>query len=56
MIENNMRRALTISNGEYSIFVAKPLSLIFLIVAVLWILIPILMKLRGKNVIINEEG
>lgn len=56
MIENNMRRALTISNGEYSIFVAKPLSLVFLIIAVLWILIPILMKLRGKNVIINEEG
>ena len=56
MIENNMRRALTISNGDFSIFVTKPLSLIFLIVAVLWILIPLLLKLRGKNVIINEEG
>lgn len=56
MLENNMRRALTISNGDYSIFVAKPLSLVFLVVAILWIIIPIILKLRGKNVIINEEG
>ena len=56
MIENNMRRALTISNGDYSIFIEKPLSLVFLIIASLWILIPLIMKLRGKNVIINEEG
>lgn len=55
MIENNMRRALTISNGHFSIFVSKPLSLVFLIVAVSWLLIPIFMKMRGKNVIINEE-
>jgi len=55
MIENNMRRALTISNGDFSIFVSKPLSLVFLIFAVSWLLIPIFMKMRGKNVIINEE-
>ena len=56
MIENNMRRALTISNGDFNIFVTKPLSLVFLIIAVLWILVPLILKLRGKNVIINEEG
>ncbi|MEK5230961.1 tripartite tricarboxylate transporter permease [Lysinibacillus sp. FSL K6-0232] len=56
MIENNMRRALTISNGDFSIFVTKPLSLIFLIVAISWLLIPLIMKMRGKNVLINEEG
>ena len=33
MIENNMRRALTISNGEFSIFFTKPLSLVFIIAA-----------------------
>lgn len=55
MIENNMRRALTISNGDFSIFISKPLSLIFLIVAVAWILIPLIMKMKGKNVVINEE-
>lgn len=56
MIENNMRRALTISNGDFSIFVAKPLSLLFLVAAISWLLIPLFMKMRGKNVLINEEG
>ena len=56
MIENNMRRALTISNGDFSIFITKPLSLLFLVVAISWLLIPLIMKIRGKNVLINEEG
>jgi putative tricarboxylic transport membrane protein len=56
MIENNMRRALTISNGDFMIFLTKPLSLVFLIIAVLWMLIPVLLKLKGRNVVINEEG
>lgn len=56
MIENNMRRALTISNGDYSIFFARPLSISFLILTALWLLIPVLMKKRGKDVIINVEG
>lgn len=56
MIENNMRRALTISNGDFSIFITKPLSLLFLVVAISWLIIPLVMKIRGKNVLINEEG
>lgn len=56
MIENNLRRALTISNGDYSIFVQRPASLIFLIIAVLWITVPLIMKMRGKKVVINVEG
>ncbi|KZE37429.1 transporter [Bhargavaea cecembensis] len=55
MIENNMRRALTISNGDFSIFVTKPLSLVFLIAATAWLLIPLILKMRGKSVIVNEE-
>lgn len=55
MIENNMRRALTQSNGDFMIFLEKPVSLSFLILAVLWMLIPIILKMRGKSVIINEE-
>lgn len=55
MIENNMRRALTISNGDFSIFVTKPLSLIFIIAAAAWLLVPLLLKLKGRNIIINEE-
>ncbi|KPC77894.1 transporter [Thermoactinomyces vulgaris] len=56
MIENNLRRALTVSNGDWSVFVTHPLSLTFLIIAALWLIIPFIMKLRGKNVVINEEG
>ncbi|MBD8500150.1 tripartite tricarboxylate transporter permease [Paenibacillus arenosi] len=56
MIENNMRRALTASNGDFSIFVTKPLSAVFLVVAVLWIAIPLILKMRGKKVLVNDEG
>ena len=55
MIENNMRRALTISNGDFSIFISKPLSLVFIIAAVAWLVVPLLMKLKGRNVIVNDE-
>ncbi|OXM87476.1 tripartite tricarboxylate transporter permease [Paenibacillus rigui] len=56
MMENNMRRALTISNGDFMIFLQKPVSLVFLIIGVLWITIPLILKMRGKNVLVNEEG
>ncbi|MFA1642475.1 tripartite tricarboxylate transporter permease [Chryseomicrobium imtechense] len=56
MIENNMRRALTISNGDFSIFITNPLSLTFLIVTLLWLVVPLILRMRGKNVIISEEA
>ena len=55
MIENNLRRALTISNGEFSIFFTKPLSLIFIIGAVAWLVVPLILKFKGRQIIINEE-
>jgi len=55
MMENNMRRALTISNGDYMIFLQKPISLVFLIIGALWLLIPLLLKMRNKKVLVNEE-
>lgn len=56
MIENNMRRALTTSNGDIMIFVTKPISAVFLVCALLWLLIPILLKKRGKQVVVSEEA
>lgn len=56
MIENNMRRALTTSNGDYMIFLQKPVSFVFLLIAVLWMVIPLILKMRGRSVIINEEA
>ncbi|MFF0826118.1 tripartite tricarboxylate transporter permease [Brevibacillus sp. NPDC003359] len=56
MIENNMRRALTTSNGDFSILLTKPLSATFLVCSLLWLIIPILLKRRGKQVVISEEA
>jgi putative tricarboxylic transport membrane protein len=55
MIENNLRRALTISNGDYGILFSRPMSLTFLIITALWLLIPVLLKMKGKRVVINSE-
>lgn len=55
MIENNMRRALTTSNGDFLIFLEKPISLIFLVVALLWMTIPMILKMSGRTVIVNED-
>lgn len=55
MIENNMRRALTISNGDFSIFATKPISLVLLMVAAAWLLVPLLLKFKGRAIIVNEE-
>ncbi|MFD2371481.1 tripartite tricarboxylate transporter permease [Brevibacillus sp. GCM10020057] len=56
MIENNMRRALTTSNGDFTIFLSKPLSATFLVCALLWLVIPLLLKRRGKEVVVSEEA
>ncbi|MED4600463.1 tripartite tricarboxylate transporter permease [Paenibacillus validus] len=56
MIENNLRRALTISNGDYSVFVTRPASLIFLLIALLWVAVPVILKMKGKKVIVNEAA
>ncbi|NUK30184.1 tripartite tricarboxylate transporter permease [Parageobacillus sp. VR-IP] len=55
MIENNMRRALTASNGDFMVFFEKPISLVLLIIAFLWIVVPFVMKLKGKSVIVSED-
>jgi putative tricarboxylic transport membrane protein len=30
--------------------------LVFVVVAVLWLVVPLLLKLRGKSVLVNDEG
>ncbi|EGO63672.1 tripartite tricarboxylate transporter permease [Acetonema longum] len=56
MLENNLRRALTLSDGDFSIFVTQPISALLLAIAAMWILIPVLLKMRGKKVIVNEDA
>lgn len=38
MIDENFRRALTVSSGDFSIFVTRPISLVFLVVIILTVL------------------
>ncbi|WP_126428121.1 tripartite tricarboxylate transporter permease [Brevibacillus marinus] len=54
MIEYNLRRALTISNGDWLIFLEKPLSALFLAIAAAWVLVPVILKRKGKNVLVDE--
>ncbi|MFY0665557.1 MAG: tripartite tricarboxylate transporter permease [Natronospirillum sp.] len=51
LMEENMRRALQISGGEWGVFVEKPISLTLLLIAVLSLGIPILrrMWLRSRR-------
>jgi putative tricarboxylic transport membrane protein len=58
MMEANLGRALNQSEGSWGIFIspAHPVSLVFVTVAVLWLVVPLLLKLRGKSVLVNDEG
>lgn len=56
MMENNMRNALVRSSGDWMTFVERPLSCVLLVISAAWILVPLLLKLRGKQVLVNEEG
>ena len=51
ILEENFRRALTMSNGDYSIFWSKPISLTLLIMAVLSLGSPLIVNrlTKGKN-------
>lgn len=49
MIENNMRRALTGSNGDWLIFLQKPISLTFLIASLLLLVVPLLLNMRKSK-------
>jgi putative tricarboxylic transport membrane protein len=49
MLENNMMRALTLSNGDYMIFLQKPVSAVFLILAILWLVVPFITKQLKKR-------
>lgn len=49
MFESNMRRALLLSNGSFSIFITRPISLFFVILAVVSLLWPLLRKKMEKD-------
>ncbi|MGN6576223.1 MAG: tripartite tricarboxylate transporter permease [Nocardioides sp.] len=52
-LENQFRRALSVGDGDLSVFVARPLSLVILVIAALALLLPyaprIVARLRGQD-------
>ena len=49
IVETNYRRALTISGGDHMIFVANPISLFLILLALASFLIPVIRMQRGKR-------
>jgi TctA family transporter len=49
MLEENLRRALLVSNGDPSVFVTRPLSLVFLLAALAMIVIFALPKVKRRR-------
>ncbi|GAA0321496.1 tripartite tricarboxylate transporter permease [Bacillus carboniphilus] len=49
MAESEMRRALVMSEGSYSIFLTRPISLTFIILAILSLVVPIIMNQLKKK-------
>ena len=53
-LETSLRRALIMSHGAFSIFVTRPISLVFLVTAVILLIIPIITQ-RKKLSTLEEE-
>jgi len=55
MLENNLRKSLILSQGDFSTFVTRPLSAIALLLALALLLSPLIPRLRGKREAIALE-
>ncbi len=49
IMENNLRKALILSDGTFGIFLERPISLVCLLLAVLLLLSPLLPRLRARR-------
>jgi putative tricarboxylic transport membrane protein len=49
MMEENLRRALQVSNGDPSVFVTRPISLAFIVVSVLILVIMMLPAVKKRR-------
>ena len=55
MLENNLRKSLILSQGDFSTFVTRPLSAIALLLALALLLSPLIPRFRGKREAIALE-
>jgi len=55
MLESNLRQALILSHGGFSIFIERPISLICLLVACIFLFLPLIPTFRTVKSKIREE-
>jgi putative tricarboxylic transport membrane protein len=55
LLENNLRKALILSQGDFSTFVTRPISAACLAVAALLLLSPLLPRLRAQREVLAKE-
>lgn len=55
MAEENLRRALQASNGDVSVFFTRPISLVFLVVAVVFLVVTVRKNLKQQKAGVPEE-
>jgi TctA family transporter len=55
LLERYLRRALTISQGDATVFLTRPLSLTLLILAVIAFVVAVLPAVRRKREVVFEE-
>jgi putative tricarboxylic transport membrane protein len=54
MAEQQLRRALSISQGDWSTLIATPVSAVLLTVSALFLIVPLVMRLRGRGGILSQ--
>ncbi len=55
-IEESFRQSITLSRGDYTVFFHRPISLVFLILAALWLMIPVFRMIVNKIRAARKSG
>ena len=56
MAEQQLRRALAISQGDPSILVGSPIAIVLLLLALTALLLPLYLRARGKGTVLSQFG
>jgi TctA family transporter len=55
LLEENFRRSMVVSNGSFAVFFERPISAVFLGLAIVFVIALLLPAIRGKREILKEE-
>jgi putative tricarboxylic transport membrane protein len=55
LLEENFRRSMVVSNGSFMVFFERPISAVFLGLAVVFVVALFLPAIRGKREILKED-